>query len=285
MIKVNNQVISPHFFPDGTFNLTDLGSMFSDMEDGKRYIRGNSFQVEWRWESPNEYMLLYFITNHLREKCGSCLMHLYMPYIPDARMDRVKHPYQELFTLKYFAKFINSLSYNKVHVLDPHSNVSAALIDNIVIHEPTEFVRQVVNEHNIDLLCFPDEGAMKRYSDNCNFRPFIYGEKKRDWKTGQIQGIMVHNPMNIEIEDMHILIVDDICSKGGTFYYMGKALREYNPGQVDLFVSHCENSIFDGKLLANASDSNINEIYTTDSLQRDISPRIHTMKVFNQEVK
>ena len=278
MIKVNEQVITPRFFPDGTFNLTDLGKMFSDMESGARWTSANFFRVEWRWENSGEYMLLYFITNHLRERCGSCLMHLYVPYIPDARMDRVKHPYVELFTLKYFAKFINDLRYDAVHVFDPHSNVSSALIDHIVIHQPTGFVRQVVNENDIDIICFPDEGAMKRY-DNINFRTPIYGEKKRDWATGRINGVIIHNPYNISLEDRHVLIVDDICSKGGTFYYAGKALQELGPAQIDLFVSHCEQSIFDGNLLK--SGSPILNIYTTDSLKREYSPRIHTMKVFD----
>lgn len=282
MIKVNEQVITPRFFPDGTFNLTDLGKMFSDMEMGYRYTSANFFRVEWRWENPGEYMLLYFITNHLRERCGSCLMHLYVPYIPDARMDRVKHPYMELFTLKYFAKFLNDMHYDAVHVFDPHSNVSTALIDRIIVHEPSEMVEQIVKDNGIEILCFPDEGAMKRY-DKINFRTPIYGEKKRDWTTGRIDGVIIHNPYNVSLEDKHILIVDDICSKGGTFYHAGKELEKFNPAQIDLFVSHCEQSIFDGQLLKPGSP--VLNIYTTDSLKRKDSPRIHTMKVFNWEGK
>lgn len=274
MIRINRKVVTPRSFPDGTFNLTELPSFYGFQD----YII-----VDWQWEDPSEYMLLYFITSHLHEKYGDCFLSLNMPYIPDARMDRVKDPYKELFTLKYFAKFLNSLKYDEVHVLDPHSHVSAALIDHVVIHQPTEFVKKIVSENNIDVICFPDEGAMKRYGDDINFRTSIYGEKHRDWSTGRINGVIIHNPYDIDLEDKHILIVDDICSKGGTFYHAGKALREFNPSQIDLFVSHCEQSIFDGMLLKPGSDSPILNIYTTNSLKREDNPRIHATNIFEQE--
>ncbi len=52
-------------------------------------------------------------------------------------MDRVKNS-DEVFTLKYFAEFINDLKFDTVEVGDPHSNVSTMLIDNISIIEPTD---------------------------------------------------------------------------------------------------------------------------------------------------
>ena len=42
-----------------------------------------------------------------------------MPYIPNARQDRVKGP-EDVFTLKYFANVINALGFRTVTVLDPH---------------------------------------------------------------------------------------------------------------------------------------------------------------------
>ena len=46
-----------------------------------------------------------------------------MPYIPNARKDRA-HREKDVFTLKYFANIINSLNFDNVYVLNPHSNVS-----------------------------------------------------------------------------------------------------------------------------------------------------------------
>ena len=68
----------------------------------------------------------------------------------------------EVFTLKWFAKFLNSLQLDNVKVHDPHSNVSTALIDNIEIvpaHDCIEAVADILNnEMGLNVLyCYPDE--------------------------------------------------------------------------------------------------------------------------------
>lgn len=267
MISVNRYEIAPQRFPDGTFNLTHLESFFAKFEDGKA---PNSFyNIEWRYQGESEAMLLWFVAQHLKDKCKGAYLVLHMPYIPNARMDRTKHQFTEVFTLKYFADFINSIGFNEVHVLDPHSNVSEALFNKVVIHTPTNIVKKILNNptNDITMLYFPDEGASKRYKDEFKAWPYLYGEKNRDWETGKIKGITVRNPMCLpkdKIRGAHVLIVDDICSKGGTFYHGANALKELGVGQVDLYVTHCEMTIQKGELLK--SESPITKIYTTNSL-------------------
>ena len=82
---------------------------------------------------------LYCLTRHL-QKFG-IKVSLFMPYIPNARMDRVKVD-EDTFTLKYFAEIINSLSFTSVSVLDPHSSVSEALIERIRIFRPDKYIRR-----------------------------------------------------------------------------------------------------------------------------------------------
>lgn len=56
-------------------------------------------------------------------------------------------------------------------------------------------------------------------------------------------------------------MIDDICSKGGTFYYGSKELNKYGCKDMYLYVSHCENTILDGELLK--EDSLFKSIYNT----------------------
>lgn len=44
-----------------------------------------------------------------------------------------------------------------------------------------------------------------------------------------------------------MLIRDDICSKGGTCYYVAKKLKEMGADKVFIYVTHCENAILDGE--------------------------------------
>lgn len=252
MIWLNDEVITPSYFPDKTLLLK------TDIENCKdrRAI------VKWCFENNEELVILIFLTKHLKDH-GVDEITLYMPYIPNARMDRVKHQ-DEVFTLKYFADVINSLNFKCVLVRDPHSNVSCALINNLCYFDPAEPIHEAVSKIGVVpsslVMYYPDEGAMKRYSEMIN-RPYAFGVKRRDWDTGKIQGITLINEE--VVKNKTVLIVDDICSKGGTFYHSAKALKEAGAYDIYLYVTHCENTIFEGELLK--SDL-IKHIYTTDSI-------------------
>ena len=252
MIKCNEKIVNLNHFPDGTLLIKELAP------ENEKVV------LTWLYENNEEMVALYFLTNHLKSK-GIKEIELNMPYIPNARQDRVKAK-EDVFTLKYFAKMINSLGFAKVTVLDPHSYVSEALIDNICVKTPKENVEKVLDviteggKEDV-LLFYPDEGAMKRYSAMCD-KPYVFGMKKRDWTTGEIQGLDVQGQTKL-IKGSKVLIVDDICSRGGTFYHSAKALKNLGAGEIYLYVSHCENSILEGDLL---TSNLVEKVFTTNSI-------------------
>lgn len=251
MIRVDGTELVQKHFPDGTLLLNGCPStkisVFLD------------HTVEWFFERNEEMITLMYITKHLWEH-GADTISLVMPYIPNARQDRVKS-INDVFTLKYFAEFINSLGFTKVTVLDPHSYVSEALINNLVVLSPKDFVDRAINLVSPNLLFFPDEGSMKRYSGMFCI-PYAFGIKKRDWETGDILGLDVSGDVD-RIKNSTILIVDDICSRGGTFFHSAKKLKELGAGKIYLFVTHCENTIFQGELL---NSGLIETVFTTNSI-------------------
>lgn len=238
-------------FPDGTLALR--------VNPGEININ-NTKCIVWNYESDEEMVALYYVTKHL-QRAGFAPI-LYLPYIPNARMDRVKNN-DEIFTLKYFAEFINDLGFKAVYVRDPHSSVSCALINNIRVDNCFHYIVSAINKINDKdlVMYYPDEGAMKRYSEIITDKPYAFGVKKRDWRTGDILGVQM---MNEEaVKGKNVLIVDDICSRGGTFYYSAKALKEAGANDIYLYITHCENTIFKGELL----DSDlVKHIFTTRSI-------------------
>ena len=151
-------------------------------------------------------------------------------------------------------------------MLDPHSSVSEALIDNIVIDKPQQYIEAAIEkiralEGETPSMFYPDEGAGKRYSGMIPL-PYAFGIKKRDWKTGQILGLDVAGDVD-SIRGKNILIVDDICSKGGTFYHSAKKLKELGAANIYLYVTHCENTVFQGDLLTCGF---ISKVFTTNSI-------------------
>ena len=265
MIKCNGKQVDLNHFPDGTLLIKELAP------------QSEKAVVTWLYENNEEMVALYFLTKHLQSK-GVKEIELNMPYIPNARQDRVKAA-EDVFTLKYFAQMINSLGFSKVTVLDPHSYVSEALIDHIEVQTPKANVQKVLQilsgggEKDI-LLFYPDEGAMKRYSAMCD-RPYVFGMKKRDWTTGEIQGLEVQGQTEL-IEGSTVLIVDDICSRGGTFYHSAKALKALGAGEIYLYISHCENSILEGEILTSGL---IDRVFTTNSIFTKEHEKITVMEV------
>lgn len=273
MITLNGKLVDIDSFPDGTI------LMRQDPLD----ISGCDAHIEWRYENDREFLGLIYLVKHLR-RLDYSRIDLYMPYIPNARMDRIKND-EDVFTLKYFAELLNSLKLDSVAVLDPHSSVSEALIDNINPISPEHYICAAIGKlkdrgwFRWDTICnellmfYPDEGAMKRYSNLIRI-PYAFGIKKRNWETGKIEGLDVAGEVD-QIADKDILIVDDICSRGGTFYHSAKKLKELGAKDIYLYVSHCENTILEGDLL---NGDLIKKVYTTDSIFTKEHEKIEVLK-------
>lgn len=266
MIKVNGDIIDINKFPDGALLLKrNLAYDFSGCRN---------MEIEWLFENNEEFVALIYLVKHMRSH-GIDSIDLKMPYIPNARQDRVKNE-EDVFTLKYFAEIINDLQFNSVAVLDPHSSVSEALINRIIVKTPNNLIRNVILKVEKDndqiLMFYPDEGAMKRYS-GLSGRPYAFGIKKRNWETGEIQGLDVSGRVDL-INGSKVIIVDDISSRGGTFYYSARKLKELGAKEIYLYVSHCENTILEGEVL---TSSLIEKVFTTNSIFTKQHERIEVM--------
>lgn len=272
MILVNGEQVNFTQFPDGTTSFR-----FNP-------LKYDWYDIEWRYDGDHECILLWYLVNHIRSVVAirDDFIQLIMPYIPNARMDRVKKD-DEVFTLKWFSEFINALKFDKVVVFDPHSNVSTALINNIMVIEPKEYVESamaiVKDETKNDslLMCYPDEGAAKRYSDLMDAE-YVFGIKHRNWRSGKIERLELTNPKSVA--GRNVLIVDDICSRGGTFTHMAKALKDAGARSIYLYVSHCENTIFNGSVL---TDGVIDKVFTTNSIYRGDCDKVKVIGVVGKE--
>lgn len=255
MITLNGKKIEIGKFPDGTILMKECVA--------KDFHSNREAELTWLYENNEELIGLIYLTRHLQSH-GIADIHLHMPYIPNARQDRVKND-EDVFTLKYFAEIINSLNFKSVRVLDPHSSVSEALINQIVIDTPKKNIETVIGKIEKDngqlIMFYPDEGAMKRYAGMID-RPYTFGMKKRNWENGEIQGLEVLGRSEL-IQGRDVLIVDDISSRGGTFYFSAKALKEIGANNIYLYVSHCENTILEGNVLTSGL---IKRVFTTNSI-------------------
>lgn len=269
MIKLNGTVIEQGRFPDGTLAL----NMDCSLIDAMMFEQ----HITWLYDGDDEMFTIMSLVDILKRNGFKYI--LYMPYLPNARMDRIKST-NENFALKVFCNWLNSLGFAKVYVDNVHSNVSNALVDNICDRLPEDDINFITSIYDFDVVFFPDEGACKRYKDMNVIKnlglPIAFGIKNRDWKTGEILGLDI---VGADVKDKKVLIVDDICSKGFTFYYAGQKLRDLGASDVRLFISHCEDNIQNGRLLDEDVDV-ISKVYTTDSICHINNEKIDFIRIF-----
>ena len=267
MIKLNDNVIEQGRFPDGTLALNVHSSLMDDM----------MFEqvITWLYDGDDEMFTIMSLVDMLKRN-GHSRYILHMPYLPNARMDRIKSN-NENFSLKVFANWLNGLGFYRVIVENVHSNVSNALIDNMIDMLPEDDIN-AISRYNYDVIFFPDEGACKRYKDMDVIKesglPIAFGIKNRDWKTGEILGLDV---VGADVKGKKVLIIDDICSKGFTFYYAGQKLRDLGASDVKLYITHCEDNIQNGEIL---KTDVISKVYTTDSICHIEDKKIEFIRKF-----
>ena len=250
MIWVNGKKIEQDHFSAGELKIKLFGC-------GKERM-----DIVWHYENDAELFTIMCIRDYYANHKAI----LYIPYLPHARMDRVKNP-EDVFTLRTFARVINSMDFERVYVWDAHSNVGPALIDRCHDVNALTWIEEAIKEMSYpkDYLClfFPDEGAQKRYGGMFPDYKQAFGIKNRNWETGKIEGYMIVGEDNVK--DNHILIIDDICSYGNTFVKAAEALHEAGANGIDLYITHCEEAVVKGDVFKCGL---IDKVFTTGSLVR-----------------
>lgn len=235
-----------------------------------RHTTGGHATVYWKYEADKWTMELFQLAciKDLLARNGVETT-LIMPYVPNARMDRTRSP-NEAFTLKTFCNMINAMGFDHVHVLDPHSDVTPALLDRCVVHTAGKLVDRVADhirtEGGHEVIVFPDAGAEHKYASERDIAFFtkygyITGNKTRDWETSWITGYTLTNGELARGKD--VLIVDDIVAHGYTMKFLIEELEKYEPRSISICCTHLEESYFDGILY---KEHPTTPIYTTDSI-------------------
>lgn len=246
----------------------------------KRYVfpeipRTGIMQVTLRYEDDSELFDLLCTFDSIRRSNPYLALTLNLPYIPYSRMDRVEKK-TDSFSLKSFANFVNNVIKPKsIKCLDAHSDVALALFDAPVTNYIPQIDMVKNNFSHIDtLLVFPDATAVKRYKKYFAEYQSVSINKERDFQTGKLISSTLVSNGNIPDEFLwnikNVVIVDDICSKGGTFLLASQLVAE-NIGHknytINLVVAHCEAAIFEGELLGENSPFN-GKLYCTNSMPK-----------------
>ncbi|NDO83549.1 ribose-phosphate pyrophosphokinase [Citrobacter sp. NCU1] len=250
--------IASGVFPDGAAWL----KVMETLPSSARLMRIRAVAMR----DMNDFMLLAQLVEAVRHQTDVLVSHLELPWLPWARQDR--HMVTgDSFALKVFAHQLNTLKFDKVKVLDPHSDAAAAAIENMVA-VPQEVcllqsttLRRQFQQHAL-MLVAPDAGALKKIdavARAAGGAEYAILSKKRDVASGNLTGFAL---VAGDVKDRDVLIVDDLCDAGGTFIGSAQVLRDAGARSVSLYVTHGIFSKGVDHLFANGIDA----LYTTTSL-------------------
>jgi len=214
---------------------------------------------------------LIICANQALKEIGVKSIKLYIPYCIGGRSDRKFQEGGINYIKTVIAPILNSQNFDEVRVMDPHSDVLEACINNFVKLNNTQLVKFALSnvdnkDYAQDRICLvsPDAGAYKKIYDVgklFGIKEIITASKVRDLDTGKILKTVV--PSLESHNDMKYVIVDDICDGGRTFIELAKVIKEEKPNaEIYLIVTHgIFSSGFD--LLSEYFDG----IYTTNSIK------------------
>jgi ribose-phosphate pyrophosphokinase len=223
-------------FPDGQ-QTVDLVDIFNITDDIRIATRLNSF---------SDLEILICATKALRNITTKPI-HLYVPYFLGSRSDRKFGLGGVNYLKEVICPIINSLDFATVEVLDPHSDVLEACLNNFVKLPTNYLVKQALTQidnkdgaQNRVCLVSPDAGAYKKIFDvaqKFNIDNIITASKVRDLKTGAI--LRTEIPILNQHKDLKYIIIDDICDGGRTFTELAKVMKQSRPtAKLYLIVTH-----------------------------------------------
>jgi len=228
-------------FPDGQQSVT--------LEMGMDHLtakHSGHVRIYSRLNTFRDLELIICATAALRNT-GIQGLSLYTPYFMGARSDRRFTEGDANYLKQVICPIINAQKYEAVIVLDPHSDVLEACLDNFEKIDNHGIVKSALtdidNKNDAQdriVLVSPDAGAYKKIFDvaqKFGIRKIITATKVRDIKTGKI--LHTEIPVLDQHEDLKYVIVDDICDGGRTFIELAKAIHDSRPtAEVYLVVTH-----------------------------------------------
>jgi ribose-phosphate pyrophosphokinase len=241
--------------------------------------------LQFIYDGDEDLLHLKFVVDYIRAKFGEYVMiEVHFSYLPYSRMDRINDDY--IATLFSVTDFINELNIESI-VYDGHSEVIAKRLDSVITHSVVEgLLLTELSKHEKVYIVIPDAGARVRYEGLIIALKTIYKDrvagiiqcnKVRDFKTGNIIGFSTDYVVE---EKYPAVIIDDLCSRGGTFNAVIEELACQGLDDFTLIVGHCENNILTGSLLDNDM---LKKVWTTDSIFTESHPKIVVAPLWRKE--
>lgn len=218
-------------------------------------------------------------------------IHLYVPYILGARSDRKFEIGGNRYIKDVIAPVLNSLNFESVTCIDPHSYVLENCINNFESINNKSLVEFALfnlyssskPKDNI-ILVSPDAGAshkIYKLAEQIGYKgDIITCSKERDIDgkiTKTVVPISSEKYVSDKLYNKDFIIIDDLIDGGTTFIEIAKVLKNtsFFKGKIYLIVTHSIFSKGTDELL-----KYFDEIYTTNSYKEHNIEKVKVLNIF-----
>ncbi len=257
--KIANELRTPlgkvqrETFPDG-----EIGIQIQENVRGK-----DIFVVQSGAKRPNHYLMELLIMVDAFKRASARSISAVMPYYAYARQDRKDKPRAPI-TAKLVANLLEKAGVTRVLTMDLHTEQIQGFFDIPVDHLYARplFIKTFKNLGKKNLIVVsPDVGSNKmarNFAEDLNVDLAIVD--KRRIAANRVEA----NAVIGDVKGKSVILLDDICSTGGTLKSAALACRKGGAESVYAAVSH---GLFAGDAL---KDSGIEKVFVTDTIPQDV---------------
>jgi ribose-phosphate pyrophosphokinase len=269
-------------FPDGQQSIRIIEHNYNTYYRLRE--QSNPITIKSRLNTFQDLELIICANQALKE-IGVKSVKLFIPYCIGGRSDRKFQEGGINYIKTVISPILNSQNFDEIRIMDPHSDVLEACINNFIKIDNSGLVQfaltNILKEGSLQkniCLVSPDAGAYKKIFDVATWfkiNEIITASKVRDISTGKILRTEVPSIEKYD-DEMRYIIVDDICDGGRTFIELAKVIYEQKPNaKIYLVVTH---GIFSAGF---AELKNYFEmIYTTNSIKEINNLQVKQLNIF-----
>ena len=268
----SNPLLAKKIAKECGVSLGDLSiKRFSDGEIWVKYeenLRGNDIYLVQSTNPPSDNILELALLIDAAKRASAQKINVIMPYFGYSRQDRKDEPRVPISSKVMMDIFVKAGA-DRIVTMDLHSTqiqgFSSKPVDNIygslvLMPQLEEHFKNLSSKNNLTVLV-PDMGSSKlgqSYAKRLEMS-FALIDKRRN----------AHNQSEIvtvvgELENQHILIIDDMIDTAGTIFNAAKIAKEKGAISVTVAATH---GILSGEAIKKLSDDVIDAVFLTDTIE------------------
>lgn len=239
-------------FPDGEISVQILDN-----------VRGRDvFVMQTIAQHPNDYLMELLIIIDALKRASAQTIAVVIPYFGYARQDRKDKPRVPI-TAKLIANLLTVAGASRILTMDLHAGQIQGFfdipVDNLYArHVIAEAIKK--NHINNFVVMAPDLGAIKKaraFATYLNAEFALIDKRRVSSEKVEVYAIIG----NIEGKD--VILVDDMCSTGGTLVSAAKACKDAGAKRIFASVTH---GLFVGSAFEAIEKSPIEKVIVTNTV-------------------